>query len=779
MIAWFKKHPEFLRAESKALGSNGNYKELFQKRLKFLVSHGNILVRHNGTARHPILIFYLNSTPYSLPEVFPLSRQLTEAEVENIASGGQGNIPVDAIKYFYKYRHQNGSGPLCILETDNLDHGSSFFDITNVLGRVHEWFKAHITGEFPPDSEEVELSAHFTNFNNDLRLIYPAEFLDEHFVQGDFWALSLFSPNADRNKNGATFFGARLAGFTKAGIYENSKYPIHQYLVREGFISAADFETKKPLLQKHIDSGGYLKGFWFDVDIEPTPFKEVSELIDLIGNGDGNAGLSRLAMVGLNDIKTRPKQLSIAVRYKNRKDIIEFQLFTLHKSETAEGLVLGSDIEKIESALAGYNMVKAVKCEKYTEESFFQRNGKRAERSTLAKQTINVIGAGAIGGEIADCLNKAGVGDINILDNQVMGVQNTVRHIAGIEYMGWPKAAALRAILESHNPFINVSDHPINVKACEIGQIIPDNSVTVSSIADDNTEGFLNEQCVLYGKTVFYVRALRGGKAARIFRVVPGQDACFYCLQLYRDDKSTFIDVPFDPDYPTVKNECNNPIRPASAADLKLAASLASSIIIQQIDKPTKANHWIWSVEAIDGTPIDRGYAVKEQNIDIHPHCPYCNSGVKINVEISEDVLVEIKQRVVSKSGTETGGVLAGYTENGTVYITHASDAGPKAVEKRDRFEKDVEYCQAFLDNLYQQHGSQAVYVGEWHSHPNSNNKPSTTDLTSFHNIAMGQSYLVDKPVMIILSSTGQPSCTVHPAGKLYYSIDLKTIGEK
>ena len=109
MIHWFKKHPEHLRRESNALATDGNYKELFQKRKEFFVSHGNILVRLNGIQRHPILIVYPSSTPYSIPTIYPLTRELTEAEVENVA---EGNISQSFIKQFYQYRHQNGSGAL-------------------------------------------------------------------------------------------------------------------------------------------------------------------------------------------------------------------------------------------------------------------------------------------------------------------------------------------------------------------------------------------------------------------------------------------------------------------------------------------------------------------------------------------------------------------------------------------------------------------------------------------------------------------------------------------
>lgn len=777
MIQWFKKHPQFYISESEKLATSGNYKELFQIRDNFFVSHGEIIVRYNGTHRHPILIYYPNSTPFSIPEIYPLSRRLDENEVKRIAMLGMSALPTDAIKQFYEYRHQNGSGLLCILETDNLDNGSEYYSINTVLDRVRLWYEGHLTGNFPPDSEEVELSAHFNNVNDKLKFFYSDEFMNPEVFEGDFLGVSMFAVGINWEEVGGAYFGARLTGFTKAGIFKDSTHPIHTFLKREGFATAVDFVTKTDLKERLIKQGGLISGFWFEIENEPKPFKDVADLIKLIGNGEQDAGIKRIANVCLDQIKILPKQIVLGVRYKNRKGISEFQLFTIQKKQGDRTIDLVSDPnDKTKSVLENYEQVQAVKCEKYNEESFFQRNGKRAVRQVLASKTINIIGAGALGGEIADCVGKAGVGVVNIIDNQPMGVQNSVRHLAGIEFMGHPKAFAVRSILENHNPFIAVVPHILNIKHLEIGLALPDESVSISSIADDNTEGYLNEQAVLFNKTVYYVRALRGGKAARIFRVIPGKDACFYCLQLHKQDGNHFIDVPLDPEYPTVRNECNNPIRPASASDLKLTASLASGLILEQLHTDSEFNHWIWSTEKIDGTPIDTAYKLYPQTIPIHNKCPYCNDSAPIKVQVKSDVLKEMQALVLAKSGIETGGVLAGYFENNTYHITHSSGPGPKAIERRDKFEKDVTFCQDFIDTLYRQYGDKAIYIGEWHSHPNSNNRPSNVDLHSLNNIATEKNYLITKPIMIIFSSEGEPACTVHPADSRYYNVQLEIV---
>ena len=86
MIQWFKKHPQFLRDESTALSNDSNYHEIHQCRNCLFISHGNILVRLDQLYRYPVLIVYTNATPFLLPAIFPLNRNLSREEVEQFAA---------------------------------------------------------------------------------------------------------------------------------------------------------------------------------------------------------------------------------------------------------------------------------------------------------------------------------------------------------------------------------------------------------------------------------------------------------------------------------------------------------------------------------------------------------------------------------------------------------------------------------------------------------------------------------------------------------------------
>lgn len=540
--------------------------------------------------------------------------------------------------------------------------------------------------------------------------------------------------------------------------------------------TSLDVVTNPEIINQLVKEGRILKAQWFFIGKEPTPFHEFKQLIKIIGNDNYETGIERIINRCSDTLKELPKEILLGLIFSNRKGIKEFHLFTIYRSSTPPPIILNtSPPEKMQSILEGYDRIDIIEGEKISELSYHQRNSSRAKFDILRKVSISILGVGAIGSEIADCLAKAGIGRICLFDEQNIRAHNSVRHLAGLEYLDQLKVSAVSEILYSHNPFIKVQVNKFNLFDLDASEHLQDDTISISSVADDNVEGFINQQLVTSNKTAFYVRALRGGKVARIFRVIPGEDACFNCLSLYRKEKKKFIEIPDDLNYPTLKNECNNPIRPASASDLKLTASLTTRLLIDYLQTNDKtSNSWIWSSEIIQNTIINEPFKLYQQHIPPHPDCTYCHHDEKISVFFNSSTLNIIKDLIKNSLNVETGGVLAGYRDGKeNIFITDASGPGPKAVQSGSRFEKDITFCQHFLDELYIQTNNRIVYVGEWHSHLSNNNNPSGTDLRSLSEISSQKEYLTEKPIMIIFSKDAIPSCTVHPFGKLYYKATL------
>jgi integrative and conjugative element protein (TIGR02256 family) len=789
MLQWYKKHRQFLVKESTALTNdpNKNYKEIYQCRDNLFISHGNIIVRLSKIYKSPILVVYTDATPYRLPSIFPLKKELTKAQIDDIAklpfSDAVSKLK-EHVEYYYELRHQNSSGELCVLERENLDTGNTFYGITTILQRVRDWYAGHITHNYPPDSEEVDFCSHFNFINQDVKLFYPEHFLNTQFIEGDCYAtLFSFQPAGKYfSHNRYLYMGGFLDGIGKSGLYEQVYINLERQFHHEKIKDSISLVANSEIVNSLIKEKELLKAQWFQINKEPRPFHLFKDLISIIGNGDYDAGIKRIVARCRETISQNPipDSLLIAIRFLNRKEKNEFQLFKVFLANKEPQIIISSNPdEQLIARLGFYENVEAIEGEKLTEETYHQRNSKRADYDVLKEKFVNIFGVGAIGSEVADCLTKAGIGNVVLFDNQLMKAHNPVRHLGTLEQIGEPKVTAVSELLYKHNPFVHILPVPLNLFELDTSsEYFIDDSISISSVADDNVEGFINQQLVVANKPIFYVRALRGGKVVRIVRVIPGKDACFNCLTLHRADGNVFIEIPDDLEYPTLKNECNNPIRPASAADLKFAASIASRILIDHLqDKESEFNHWIWTSESIEDTELRNPYQFYRQYIPPHKDCYYCNHDKQVSVNVNQKAIDFMQGLIKENPKIETGGVLAGYIEaNGDVIITNASEAGPKAIKLATKFEKDVEFCQNFLDKLYLESNKKVVYVGEWHSHPSVNNRPSGTDIKSLSEIAMQKEYLTDNPTMIIFSNNGNPSCTIHPAGKRYYFKELKII---
>lgn len=584
---WFKRHPELLRRESNALGSNSNYHERFQCRNNYFVSCGDVIVRLEKTIRYPILIVYPDSTPYTLPFVFPIEKPFGEDDLKNISAYKNLSELLEHIKEnikFYYRRHQNPDGSLCLLENDNLEKtGAEFFDANSVINRVRDWFAGFTTGKLPLDSPEVELFFHFKNQNKNLEFLFPETFYYKYIVQGEFFGLCIaVIPGSEKR----IFLGILLNGLNSKGIHVDPiEFESSFQAFPDGINRPLDLLTKKDMVNSAIARRKLIRGYWWEIAKEPSPFADADGLARHVGNGDLELGYKKIFDSIGEEIKTLNNEVIICLRYPSRTEELEWQAFAFSKCEVKKPPLIGSfDIANFKEVLTNYK-IEAIRTEAITDSTYHKRNSILADRHLLRNKRVNVIGCGALGSEIADSLAKAGLGAIGLVDYEEFRAHNAVRHVLGVESIGLPKVYTLSLHLRNHNMFVQVSEKYCDILTTNINDYLLDDSISVSSIADDNVEGFLNEQAIIYNKTIFYVRAMRGGKAARIFRVIPGVDACLNCLSLYKTTDEGFIAIPEDPELPTITNECNNPIRPASAPDLKLISSLTSRLIINFLQK--------------------------------------------------------------------------------------------------------------------------------------------------------------------------------------------------
>ena len=552
MSKWFERDPYLLVRETEQLQNSSDYEETGQQRDKLLVSAGNFLVRVNGEINvYPAAVVYPDATPYALPRIFMLATALTASELTSLAAFEEEQVSafLGSKAKFYHRRHQNPDGSLCLLEQDNLDRdGVEVFDALTVLKRVRKWLSGLSTGQYPPESNEVELAAHYPRREN-IQILLTDDFYRPGVTSGQFY-LQPVVKLADQPPQ--HFIGACLLGRQASGLYlEDQEEPLR--FMPDGLKTRSELTLHPDRLAHELKEKDLVEGYWWQLPAEPPVFASPAELVLALGEGDVARGTQVIVETLWPQVKLGERVIIFGLRFLNRRGEIEWVMMALRRERQDKQMMLGP-VPNVLEMLEDYELV-ALFSEPFTEKAFYLRNSGRVDQGTMRQQTVTLLGCGALGSEVADCLGKAGVANIWLNDMQSMQAHNTVRHLAGLRQLAMPKVMAVGGILLDHNRYLNLTLRDRNVLRHSLDSYFSPTGIGISTMADDNTEGYVNEQAVVLGRTVYYARALRGGKAARIFRVRPGHDACFECLSLHKESENpNFPVVPEDATLPTIRN---------------------------------------------------------------------------------------------------------------------------------------------------------------------------------------------------------------------------------
>lgn len=105
-------------------------------------------------------------------------------------------------------------------------------------------------------------------------------------------------------------------------------------------------------------------------------------------------------------------------------------------------------------------------------------------------------------------------------------------------------------------------------------------------------------------------------------------------------------------------------------------------------------------------------------------------------IKFSAQALSVFAAEIKKYGRIEAGGVLIGRIENGVALVEKATDGGPNATHEEYFFQADKNYIDMLIDMEYANSGGKSVYLGEWHTHPQTKPEPSPKDLTSLEEIA-------------------------------------------
>lgn len=217
--------------------------------------------------------------------------------------------------------------------------------------------------------------------------------------------------------------------------------------------------------------------------------------------------------------------------------------------------------------------------------------------SVLARKSVVVLGAGALGSGVAMLLAKAGVGALTILDSQAFGSENASRHELGVAADKVRKADALAHELSRRFPHLNVRGIYARAEVfCSAdGEAFRAADLVIAAMADWASDTWLNAHAIENRSGCATLFAWMEPNASAGHSVVMwGADPCFRCL--FDDMGQPRCPVTSWP-APTVRPvpACGADFQPYGAVELGFTQSVvAEQALDVLLGRTTAPNHRVW-----------------------------------------------------------------------------------------------------------------------------------------------------------------------------------------
>jgi adenylyltransferase/sulfurtransferase len=155
----------------------------------------------------------------------------------------------------------------------------------------------------------------------------------------------------------------------------------------------------------------------------------------------------------------------------------------------------------------------------------------REGQANLVSARVLVVGCGALGGVLAQTFFRAGVGELVLVDRDVVEPSNLPRQVLFDERQaraGMPKALAARETLEGSGGTGRVQAHVLHLDARNLALVAEDVDLVLDGTDNLETRYLLNDFCVEHGIPWVYAGVV--GSAGLVLPILPGRSACLACV---------------------------------------------------------------------------------------------------------------------------------------------------------------------------------------------------------------------------------------------------------
>lgn len=384
------------------------------------------------------------------------------------------------------------------------------------------------------------------------------------------------------------------------------------------------------------------------------------------------------------------------------------------------------------------------------------RRGNMVDSLTGAK--VLLIGAGALGSELAECLVRDGCRHVTVVDGERFEIGNVARHTLSLRDVGSKKATAVAERLRSLSPHVRIVDLP---EAFPPNSSFPSQAVDSADVVIDCTASnavlhALDE--TRWDHPVLFCSASMGRCASRLFCFT----ACSYTFP-HRQFEQEFepwqlreqIERRPDEDAVPERVGCWHPASVIQDARIKMWAGIVAQLLDQETAMALGDSEFT-VLETGDGLPT-----VTEAEPPFQAVETWATPDSSLTVEVSTECLDAMKDLCAQADEVETGGILAGTDIEGTTArILRATDPPRDSIQEPTQFHRGSEGVDEWLEEARASMGIH--YLGEWHYHPRASPEASGPDRREMNDIATNEEYARPHPLLFIIGGHASEQFTVN-----------------
>lgn len=283
-----------------------------------------------------------------------------------------------------------------------------------------------------------------------------------------------------------------------------------------------------------------------------------------------------------------------------------------------------------------------------TDDRTFERIQSLFDIQLLAPMKVFIAGCGSGGGSVALQLVMSGFRNFTLLDCDVLGPENVIRHVCGRRFVGRKKVEALADILQDRNPAADITTIEADIMSYpDIETSIRQCDVVVLATDNDPSRYRVNEICVQAQIPFVVGKVFTRGIGGEVFSYRPQSGGCLACLESflqrtpYREGVRE-IDLVSDEERDKMYGMEISEIKdsPGLAIDIAFITSFHSRFVLDAVarrmaERPKyleliDENYVVWGNRPVH--PFKKHFQLQRIKLDAQDGCAVCSVRSAANV---------------------------------------------------------------------------------------------------------------------------------------------------